>query len=206
MDEVTLVGAGLIGAGIASLGLALLVVHRRAAGLGRSRRPPVPQPSRPRPASARPGHPRADEAGPPRLRAAPDPAPRRRPPVPTAKPATAKGPAPTAVGEALEGETLMLGPVPAWRLPVHQRGVPTAADTRPAAPADEPSARGVTLSITPAPGGVTPSTARPRGVLTAALFTRGGHGPRPSEAPAAAPTAAEDGAEPARFGWFRSGR
>lgn len=187
MDEVTLVGAGLIGAGIATLGLALLVVGRCAAGRGRTRRPSAPRPSRPRPAPARPApaHPRPDEAGLPRLRPAPDPAPRRRPPA-----------VPTAIGEALDGETLLLGPVPAWRLPVHQRTTTTGID---AARGDEPSVPpDVILS------------ARARGGVAAALFTRGGRGPRPvgADEPARAERGPDDaaGAEPARFGWFRPGR
>jgi hypothetical protein len=138
-----------------------------------------------------------------------------------------KGPAPTP--EALDGETLMLGPVPAWRLPVHQRGAPLGTgapmvtDVRSATRPDEPVAR----------PGVAPSM-RPQ--VASALFPRGDSRPTAEEVPPraqesspraqevppraqeAAPRAEEaplraevgtDGAapgEPARFGWFQAGR
>lgn len=109
---------------------------------------------------------------------------------------------PAAMGEALDGETLMLGPVPAWRLPVHQRGEADA---------------GAAARL---PGGA-PSATRTRGAMTAAFFTRGGKGSRPpgqDASPAAPKTAApkaaavEDGpdrtarTDPAQFGWFGPGR
>jgi hypothetical protein len=135
-----------------------------------------------------------------------------------------------AKGEALDGETLMLGPVPAWRLPVYQRGTPTRVDTRPVR-GEESGRRGAVPGAAPPgsgapspapPLGGAPNATRPRGGVTAALFTRGGHGSHPpgGDDPAAGPArnrpatpaAVEDGpaesprTEPAQFGWFHPGR
>src|SRR5690606_24446544 len=133
---------------------------------------PLPRSSRPRPAPARPApaQPRPDLARPPRLRPAPDPAPRRRPP------------GPKAAGEALDGETLMLGPVPAWRLPVHQRGAATGAAARAADGSDESA---------PVRRGLAPRAVPVRNGATSALFARGSNGSRP---------AGEDGPAPAEEG------
>ena len=102
------------------------------------------------------------------------------------------------MGEALDGETLMLGPVPAWRLPVHQGAPAPGIDAPRTARGDEVCVRRVGA----------PSAARARGEVVAALFPRAGHRPTREDDPARAedgpPEAA--GAEPARFGWFRAAR
>jgi len=106
-------------------------------------------------------------------------------------------PVPTPMAEALDGETLLLGPVPAWRLPVSQR-IPTAValDAPRAVPADEaPTLPGVTAGAVPTRG----ETVR---------FSYAGPRP-PAEDGPPRPDAGPDvpaGAEPARFGWFGPGR
>jgi hypothetical protein len=122
------------------------------------------------------------------------------------------------VAEALDGETLMLGPVPAWRLPVHQGGPAPGIDAPRVVRGDESVVRGdesvvrgdesvVRGDEASVRRGVAPSTARARRDVVVALFPRGHRPPRDDD-----PTRAEDGppeaagAEPARFGWFRAAR
>jgi len=184
MDEVTLFGAALIGAGIAVLGLALVAVWRRATQARTRRRelrrtPAPARPPTPRPAPARPAvaQSRSGPVAPPRGRppvAVPTPALPRRHPKP-----------PGAVGEALDGETLQLGPVPAWKLPVRAGGKAHG----PARPDNAGTARRAT-----------------------ALFARAGNGGRNETHASEAPPAASQTGEAAsrrpdrRFGWFTPGQ
>lgn len=198
MDEVTLVGAALIGAGLAILGLALVAVRRRTARARvrrrDARRRPVPGPApgaRPAPPKVAPPQATMPRATPPKAGTPP-----RRGPV--ADPARRRPP-PPKTGEALDGETLQLGPVPAWKLPV-------------------PTRNGAPAQAAPGPNG----TPRARMGGTA-LFARTREGRRneahaaqastdPAPVPVAEATTAMEAIETspaqplARFEWFTAGR
>ncbi len=106
MDGVTILAAGLVGAGAAFMGVTLAAVGRRWLRTRPRRGEPRPVPGPRSPGGRKvPVAPRAATG----LRS-------RAPGVPAGA-GYRGGPPP----EALGGETLQLGPVPAWRLPVGSR-------------------------------------------------------------------------------------
>ncbi|HEY7222163.1 MAG TPA: hypothetical protein VH561_00855 [Micromonosporaceae bacterium] len=123
MDGVTLFAAGLIGAGVAVLAVVVAAVAKRRARATVRRRDPGPRTvPGPRPASARPGAPaRSGPTAPPAVRTN-DARSRTGGPRGGFRPPVA----------ALGGETLQLGPVPAWKLPVRARNAAGAPPTPPA--------------------------------------------------------------------------